>query len=883
MARIDSVKAHFVPQEREDDIYDKWMEKGAFVAEADSDKPAYTIVMPPPNITGALHIGHALDLTLQDILVRQKRMTGFETLYLPGTDHASIATEVKIVETLREKGIEKEDLGREGFLERAWEWKEEYGGNIIEQAKKLGLSSDWTRLRFTLDEGLSKAVQQVFVNLYNKGLIYRGERLVNWCPDCQTSISDIEVDYEEKAGHFWHIRYPLADAGGYLEIATTRPETMLGDTALAVHPEDERYRQFIGKKAILPILNREIPIVADSYVEKDFGTGVVKVTPGHDPNDFEIGLRHDLPILSVMDEQGRINENGGKFAGLDRSEARRLIVQELEENGYLSKVEDIVHQVGHCSRCHTSVEPMVSMQWFVKMDELAKPAIDVVKDGQIKFVPERFSKIYFNWMENVRDWCISRQLWWGHRIPAWYCLDCGEITVSLDEPDTCAHCGKGSLRQDEDTLDTWFSSALWPFSTLGWPEATADMEKFFPTDVLVTGYDIIFFWVARMIFSSLEQTGKIPFKYVYIHGLVRDAEGRKMSKSLGNGIDPLDMIRQYGADALRFALINGISPGNDTRFSQEKIEAARNFSNKIWNAFRFALMNFDTEMDFSAIGPDDFGREDKWILHELQKLIQTVNQNFENFDLGIALGNIYSFLWDDFCDWYIEMVKARLQIKGKNRTTAQFVLNYVLVTAVKLLHPYMPFITEEIFKHLIHEEDDLVSSRWPEVREDFYFAESASEVAVLMEVIRTVRNLRVELNVPLKKEIELSLLCDDENIRELFSSSPDLLSHLAKIHSVKLYESDFEIPLQAVSANFSKGVLFIPLEDLIDIEEEIGRLEEERDSLEKEVVRCEKMLSNEQFVQRAPEKVVQKEREKLANYQEALLNTKERLRQLQQA
>lgn len=883
MARIDSIAQHFEAQEREDEIYREWLEAEAFAADNQSEKEPFTIVMPPPNITGKLHIGHALDLSIQDVLIRQKRMQGYESLYLPGTDHASIATEAKIVEQMREEGISKEDIGREGFLERAWAWNDKYGNNIVQQAKRLGISCDWSRQRFTLDEGLSNAVKKVFNKLYDEGLIYRGERLINWCPHCLTSISDAEVEHEETHGHFWHIKYPLAQSDDFVEIATTRPETLLGDTAVAVNPEDERYQKYVGKKVVLPLMDREIPVVADSYVDMEFGTGLVKITPAHDPNDFEVGLRHDLPMINVMNKDGSINEAGGKYQGLSREEARKAVVRDLEEAGLLIKVEDHVHQVGHCYRCDNVVEPMLSLQWFVKMAELAEPALEVVRKGDVKFVPDRFSKIYFNWMENVRDWCISRQLWWGHPIPAAYCEDCGKITVSEQEIKTCEHCGSKNITHDPDTLDTWFSSALWPFSTLGWPEETADFAKFFPTDVLVTGYDIIFFWVSRMIFSSLRQTGKAPFSYVVLHGLVRDSQGRKMSKSLGNGVDPIEVIENWGADALRFALIHGTSPGNDMRFSEEKLDSARNFTNKIWNAFRFTIMNFDEEMDFNAVQITDLQREDCWILHELQSLIKQVNQNFERFEIGLALENIYSFLWDNFCDWYIEMVKPRLYGEGKSRLVAQYVLNYVLIAGIKMLHPFMPFISEEIYKHLIHEPGQLIRAIWPEYREDFNFPEEANEVSILKEAIRGVRNIRAEKNVPPKKEITVLLSAEDKDLEDIFKGNPMLLKHLANISSVDILAKDDEAPLDALSINIDGGVLYIALSDLIDLAEELERLNKEIANLEKEIKRCEGMLANKNFTDKAPAAVVEKERAKLDSYKESLVATRERKAALEKA
>lgn len=881
MSRIDHIPQHFIPQDHEADIYAFWQNQGFFKPDMDEAKPAFSIVMPPPNITGKLHLGHALDLSLPDILIRQKRMAGYAALFLPGTDHASIATEAKVVEALRKNGQEKADLGRDAFLERAWAWKEEYGNAIIDQIKRLGVSCDWSRTRFTLDDGLSKAVRKVFCDLYHEGLIYRGERLVNWCSHCGTSISDIEVEYAEEAGHFWYIHYPLADGSGQVTIATTRPETLLGDTALAVNPADERFRHLVGKQVILPLMDRKIPIIADDYVKMDFGTGIVKITPAHDPNDFAMGERHHLPSITVIDKASKITEAGGKYAGLTVEEARRAVVEDLEAQGYLVRTEKLHHEVGHCSRCHSVVEPLLSTQWFVKMDELAKPALEAVRKGDIEFVPDRFSKIYYNWMENIRDWCISRQLWWGHQIPAWYCEDCGQVSVSATgELTACEHCGSKHIKQDPDTLDTWFSSALWPFSTMGWPDQTVDLEKFFPTDVLVTGYDIIFFWVARMIFSSLKQTGKVPFRYVYLHGLVRDSQGRKMSKSLGNGIDPLKAIDQYGADALRFALINGISPGNDTRFSEEKLEAGRNFSNKLWNSFRFALMNFDDDMDFEQVELSDLEREDRWILNTLQQLIQETNANFERFELGIALGKIYTFLWNEFCDWYIEMVKSRLRGEGKTRLTAQYVLNYVLVNAVKLLHPYMPFITEEIYRYLIHPEGSIMEANWPLIREDYWFPEEAEEVNVLKEAIVGIRNIRSEKTVPANKTIGIMVVSEDAAVRQIFRDNPQLLDHLAGVSHVDLAANDKNVPLNAVSATFASGLVFVPLEDLVDLEEEATRLEKEIQNLEAEVARSQKLLSNQHFTAKAPAAVVDKEKQKLVTYRDSLQANRQRLQQL---
>ena len=773
MARIDAIQKAFEPQQMEGPIYRNWQDKGYFSPRPDPAKEPYTIVIPPPNITGQLHMGHALDNTLQDILIRFKRMQGYAALWLPGTDHASIATEAKIVEKMREEGVSKDDLGREKFLERAWEWKHLYGGRIIEQLKRLGSSCDWSRERFTLDEMCSEAVQEVFLRLYDKGLIYRGERIINWCPTCLTSISDAEVEYEEKNGHFYHLHYPLADGSGYLALATTRPETLLGDTAVAVHPDDERYQHLIGKQVVLPLTGRTIPIIADTYVESDFGTGVVKITPAHDPNDFEVGLRHNLPVINVLTEDAHINENGGTYAGLTREAARKQILKDLEALGLLVKTEPHKHNVGTCYRCSTVVEPRVSLQWFVKMKPLAEPAIQAVIDKDTSFVPERFEKTYFNWMENIRDWCISRQLWWGHRIPAYYCDNCHRVVVSREMPDVCPDCGGISFTQDEDTLDTWFSSALWPFSTLGWPHETEDFKYFYPNSVLVTGYDIIFFWVARMIFSGIAHTGQTPFHTVFIHGIVRDAQGRKMSKSLGNGIDPLEIIDELGADALRYALVTGNAPGNDLRFQKEKIEAGRNFINKIWNAFRFVVMNFDDEMDFAHVTSADYALEDRWILSRLQTLKQEVTGNLDNYDLGVALAKIYSFLWEEFCDWYIEMAKARLNTPGSHgRLVAQSVLNQVLVESMRLLHPFMPFVTEAIHGHLVQTSESIMVSDWPKVDPQLVFPDDERQMVILMDAIREIRNVRTSMNVPPSRKAGIIVVTPGRSDQNHFRDKP---------------------------------------------------------------------------------------------------------------
>lgn len=855
------------PKEVEDKIYDFWQEGNYFHAEVDKDKKPYTIVMPPPNITGQLHMGHALDNTLQDILIRWRRMQGYSALWLPGTDHASIATEAKIVEAMRKEGITKEDLGREKFLERAWEWKKEYGGRIVSQLKKMGSSCDWERERFTMDEGCSKAVKEVFVRLYNKGLIYRGERIINWCPHCKTSISDAEVEFEEQAGHFWHLRYPLTDGSGYLELATTRPETLLGDTAVAVNPSDERYKDLVGKTLTLPLVGREIPIVADDYVDVDFGTGVVKITPAHDPNDFQVGLRHNLPVINVMTDDAKIVEDYPKYAGMDRYEAREAIVKDLDEGGFLVKIEKHDHNVGTCYRCHSTVEPRVSKQWFVKMDELAGPAIECVKSGKTKFVPERFNKIYYHWMENIRDWCISRQLWWGHRIPAYYCDECGEVTVAKEMPEKCPKCGCTHLHQDEDTLDTWFSSALWPFSTLGWPDKTPELDYYFPTNTLVTGYDIIFFWVARMIFSSVEQMDSQPFDTVFIHGIVRDENGVKMSKSLGNGIDPLLVIDQYGADALRMFLATGNSPGNDMRYSEKRVEACRNFANKLWNASRFVHMNID-DYDVKNELPATLETEDKWILHTLNNVAKEVNENLEKFELGIALSKIYDFIWNSYCDWYIELCKARLQSEGEIAQNARQVLIYVLDKILKLLHPFMPFITEEIWQTIPHDTDGktVMLEKYPEYDPSLDFPSEAEEMMKVMEAITAIRTQRNEMNVPPSKKAKLFIATA---IPETFSNGEQFFKKLASASEVEISDS-FDID-GAVTVVTSDAKIYIPMEELVDKEAELKRLNKELKQVEKMLAQDEGKLNNPGFMSKAPEKVIEKikgqaekEREKIA-------------------
>lgn len=844
------------PREVEDRLYEFWTEKGYFHAKRDSSKQTYTIVIPPPNITGQLHMGHALDNTLQDILIRFKRMQGFDTLWVPGTDHASIATEAKIVESMKEEGLTKEAIGREAFLERAWDWKKKYGGRIIEQLKKLGSSCDWERERFTLDEGCSKAVTEAFVNLYNKGYIYRGERIINWCPHCLTSISDAEVEYEQQDCSFWHLRYPLSDGNGYLELATTRPETVLGDTAVAVNSNDDRYKSLVGKTVILPLIGRIIPIIADEYVEMDFGTGVVKITPAHDPNDFEVGLRHNLPIESCLTDDARITSNYPKYAGLDRYEARKVIVKDLQNEGALVKTEAYSHNVGTCYRCNCTVEPKVSKQWFVSMKPLAAPAIDAVKRGDTKFIPERFDKIYFHWLENIRDWCISRQLWWGHRIPAWHCTECGEIIVSKTEPSECQKCGAAALERDPDTLDTWFSSALWPFSTLGWPEKTADLSHYYPTSTLVTGYDIIPFWVMRMMFSALEHTGEVPFNTVLIHGLVRDSLGRKMSKSLGNGIDPLDIIEKYGADALRFALATGNSPGNDMRFSDEKIESSRNFANKLWNACRFILMNLDEHEKPPHI-PDVLALEDKWILSRYSRLVKGVTESLESYEPGIAVQKLYDFIWDEFCDWYIELTKVRLGTESQS-DTARSVLIYVMSNSLKLLHPFMPFITEEIWQTLPHDGESIMVSPWPQYDEKLLFPQEEKSLERIMTAIKAIRNRRAEMNVSLSKKAQFFI---DTKYSKDFEKGAVFMTRLAGASRVTVGEN-FDIQ-SAVSVITDSAKIFIPMGELIDIEEEKARLNKELLSTEKEIEILSNKLNNSGFISKAPSNVVQSQREAL--------------------
>ena len=873
------LEKNYNPAQIEQKWYDNWVENKYFHAEVNRSKKPFTIVMPPPNITGQLHMGHALDNTMQDIIIRYKRMAGYEALWLPGTDHASIATEAKIVEKMREEGIDKEDIGRDKFLERAWEWKKQYGGRIVSQLKKIGSSCDWDRERFTMDEGCNKAVKEVFVNLYNKGQIYRGERIINWCPKCLTSISDAEVEYEDQAGHFWHLRYQLSDGSGYINLATTRPETLLGDTAVAVNPNDDRYKDMIGKTVILPIVHREIPIIADEYVEMDFGTGVVKITPAHDPNDFEVGLRHNLEVINVMTDDAKIVDEYEKYAGMDRYEARKAIVADLEAEGALIKIEDYSHNVGTCYRCHTTVEPRVSKQWFVKMEELAKPAIEAVKNGDTKFVPPHFDKTYYHWLENIRDWCISRQLWWGHRIPAFYCDDCGELVVTKEDTCTCPKCGK-EMRQDPDTLDTWFSSALWPFSTLGWPEKTEEMEYFYPTNTLVTGYDIIFFWVIRMVFSGLEHTGKTPFDTVLIHGLVRDSQGRKMSKSLGNGIDPLEVIEKYGADALRFTLITGNAPGNDMRFYYERVEASRNFANKVWNASRFIMMNMP-EKGISSVDESTLTDADKWILSKVNDLVKDVTENLEKYELGIAASKLYDFIWEEFCDWYIEMVKPRLYSEdNKTKAAALYTLNEVLITSLKLLHPYMPFVTEEIFTTLQDKEASIMVSEWPVYDEARSFKTEEESVEVIKEAVRSIRNLRSGMNVPPSRKAKVYVVSESEKIRKIFEEGRVFFETLSYSNEMIVQSDKMGIEEDAVATVIPDATIYIPFAELVDVEKEIERLKREQTKLEKELARVNGMLANPNFVNKAPEAKINEEKEKQEKYNQMMAQVNERLAQL---
>ena len=867
------------PKAIEEKLYERWCENKYFHAEVDRSRKPFTTVMPPPNITGKLHMGHALDNTLQDILIRYKRMQGYNALWIPGTDHAAISTEVKVTNQLKEEGIDKKELGREGFLERTWQWKEEYAGTIENQLKKLGISCDWDRERFTMDEGCSKAVEEVFIKLYEKGYIYKGSRIINWCPKCKTSLSDAEVEHEEQAGNFWHIKYPIVGTDRFLEIATTRPETMLGDTAIAVHPDDERYKDIVGKNVLLPLVNKEIPVVADYYVDKEFGTGAVKITPAHDPNDFEVGKRHNLEEINIMNDDATINEKGGKYAGMERYEARKAIVEDLREQGYLVEIEPHSHNVGTHDRCGTTVEPLIKQQWFVKMEELAKPAIEALKTGELKFVPERFNKIYLHWLENIKDWCISRQIWWGHRIPAYYCDECGEFVVAREMPEVCPHCGCTHFTQDEDTLDTWFSSALWPFSTLGWPDKTEDLDYFYPTDVLVTGYDIIFFWVIRMVFSGYEHTGKSPFHTVLIHGLVRDSQGRKMSKSLGNGIDPLEIIDQYGCDALRLTLVTGNAPGNDMRFYNERVEASRNFANKVWNASRFIMMN----MEENVIAKPDaslFNEADKWILSKVNRLAKDVTENMDKFELGIAVQKVYDFIWDEFCDWYVEAAKYRIYHKEEDKASADcvlWVLKTVLKQALKLLHPFMPFITEEIYSVLVPEEESLMMSEWPEFKSEWDFPAEENVMEHVKEITRGIRNMRAEMNVPNNRKTKVYVVCEDTDICEGIRNLENSMKPLMMASEILVQQAKENIADNAVSIVVPDAVVYLPLEDLVDFEQEMERLQKEEEKLKKEIKRAEGMLSNERFISKAPEAKVQEEREKLEKYTQMLQQVQERM------
>ena len=874
------LEKNYNPSEIEDRLYHKWLEKKYFHAEVNRDKKPFTIVMPPPNITGKLHMGHALDNTMQDIIIRFKRMQGYEALWIPGTDHASISTEVKVTNALKEEGIDKHELGREGFLKRTWEWKKEYGGTITSQLKKIGSSCDWDRERFTMDEGCSKAVQEVFIKLYEKGLIYKGSRIVNWCPVCNTSISDAEVEHEEQAGHFWHINYPVAgEPGRFVEIATTRPETLLGDSALAVNPDDERYTDLVGKEVELPLTDRTIPIIADPYVDKEFGTGVVKITPAHDPNDFEVGKRHNLPEINILNDDATINNLGGKYAGMDRYEARKAMVADLDALGLLVRVEDHTHNVGTHDRCKTTVEPMIKQQWFVKMDELIKPAVEGVKNGDIELIPASMDKTYYNWTDNIRDWCISRQLWWGHRIPAYYCKDCGEMTVSRETVCTCPKCGSTNVEQDPDTLDTWFSSALWPFSTLGWPDKTPELDYFYPTDVLVTGYDIIFFWVIRMIFSGYEHMGKKPFGKVLFHGLVRDDQGRKMSKSLGNGIDPLEVIDKYGADALRYTLITGNAPGNDMRFYWSRVEASRNFANKVWNASRFIMMNDpDNKIKATDERPANLTDADKWILSKMNGLIKEVTDNMEKYELGIAVAKLNDFIWEEFCDWYIEMVKPRLYNDAdETKTAAIWTLKTVLIDALKLLHPYMPFITEEIFCNIQDEEESIMISSWPVYDEANNFAAEEKAIETIKEAVRNIRNLRADMNVAPSRKALVYVVTASEAVKNIFNNSLGFFGTLAYASEVKVQADKAGIPDDAVSTVIPDAVIYIPFAELVDVDKEIERLKKEKGRLQGEIKRCNGMLNNEKFTSKAPQAKIDEEKAKLVKYTQMLEQVTERL------
>ena len=870
------------PKGLEDRLYQKWLDRKYFHAEPNPNKKPFTIVIPPPNVTGQLHMGHALDETMQDILIRFKRMQGYETLWQPGTDHAAIATEVKVIEKLKEQGIEKDEIGREEFLKHAWAWKEEYGGKIINQLKKLGASADWDRERFTMDEGCSKAVEEVFIRLYEKGYIYKGSRIINWCPVCQTSISDAEVEHEDQDGFFWHINYPVVgEEGQFVEIATTRPETLLGDTAVAVNPEDERYQHLVGKMLELPLTGRTIPVIADEYVDREFGTGCVKITPAHDPNDFEVGKRHNLAEINILNDDATINELGGKYAGMDRYEARKAIVKDLEDLGLLVKVVPHSHSVGTHDRCKTTVEPMIKPQWFVKMDELAKPAIEALKNGSLQFVPDRFDKIYLHWLENIRDWCISRQLWWGHRIPAYYCDECGEVVVAKEMPKVCPKCGCTHLTQDEDTLDTWFSSALWPFSTLGWPEKTPELEYFYPTDVLVTGYDIIFFWVIRMVFSALEQTGEVPFHHVLIHGLVRDSQGRKMSKSLGNGIDPLEIIEQYGADALRLTLITGNAPGNDMRFYMERVESSRNFANKVWNASRFIMMNLEKAEVPETIDLNTLTGADKWILSKVNTLAKVVTENMEKYELGIAVQKVYDFIWEEFCDWYIEMVKPRLYSdEDTTKAAALWTLRTVLANALKLLHPYMPFVTEEIYCTLLPQEESIMISAWPEYKEEWAFAADEKAVETIKEAVRGIRNVRTGMNVPPSKKAQVFVVSGNPELRSIFENGRVFFATLGYASEVHVQADKTGIGDDAVSAVIPEAVIYLPLAELVDLDKELERLQKEEERLTKELARVNGMLNNERFISKAPQAKIDEEKAKLEKYTQMMEQVKQRLAQL---
>ncbi|MFA5577306.1 MAG: valine--tRNA ligase [Tissierellaceae bacterium] len=878
---LENLPKTYNPKDFEERLYQYWNDNGHFVAHVDMDKKPYTIMMPPPNVTGSLHMGHALNNTIQDILIRWKRMEGYSALWLPGTDHASISTEARVVNKIKAEGKTKEGLGREAFIEEAWEWTHKYGNTIKNQLKKLGVSSDWTRDRFTLDEGLSNAVEEVFIRLYEKDLVYRGDRIINWCPSCMTAISDAEVEHEDQEGHIWHVRYPIKDSQDYIVIATTRPETILGDLAIAVHPEDQRYTDMVGKTAILPLMNREIPIVADNYVEMEFGTGAVKITPSHDPNDFEVGERHGLGQCIIMNENGTISPQGGIYEGLERYEARKRIVEDLDKEGYLVEAKEHQNAVGHCERCGTVVEPLISKQWFVKMEPLAKPALEAYRKGELNFIPERFGKVYVNWLENIRDWCISRQLWWGHRLPVYYCEDCGEIMVSKTKPHKCSKCNSQKLHQDNDTLDTWFSSALWPFSTLGWPEKTEDLEYFFPTDVLVTGYDIIFFWVIRMVFSSIEQMGELPFKDVFLTGLVRDSQGRKMSKSLGNGIDPLEIIDEYGADALRFTLVTGNTPGNDMRFYMERVEANRNFANKLWNASRFVLMNLEEGIEEGEFKLEGLEEEDKWILSRLNTLIKESTENLDKYEIGLAAGRIYDFIWDEYCDWYIEMVKSRLYgDKKESKETAEKVLLYVLKDTLKLLHPFMPFITEEIWQHLPGNDSPLILSSWPGYRDDLDFSDSEEAIEFIKSGIKSIRNARAEMNIGPSKKSKQIFVTADERIREIVVKGERYFLNLASAEEIELRENKVGLGDDNISVVLDKCEVYLPLKDLIDFNKEIERLDKEREKLEGEIKRVNGKLSNEGFIKKAPEKVVAEEKEKKEKYEEMLEKVLERLESL---